>query len=127
MIQLLPLIIHAQQAGYEYLLLILLVVFWGIYRYYKSSKTSSIPDPTEEDSTNVPDYDIPEAKAVFRDPFPEHEVNIYNSRSSDPISVSIIDTSVDNAEDQQDTAVDHADFDPKKAVIWSELLKRPYC
>lgn len=130
MIYLIPLIIPAQHAGFEYLLIILLVMFWGIYRYYKSSKARQSPDDTDETDENatfIPDYDIPETKAVFREPFVDNEINIYNSRGSDPISASLRDTSSENTEDQHDNATDPGDFDLKKAVIWSEIIKRPYC
>jgi hypothetical protein len=127
MILMIPIVIQTQRAGYESLLLILLVLFWGIYRFYKSAKNTTSPDAPQDDATNVPDYDIPEAKAVFREPSQETEITAYKTRSSDPISASVQDVSSDNSVDQHDTSASLADFDPKKAMIWSEVLKRPYC
>ena len=127
MMQFYPLIIQVQHAGYESLLVILLILAWGTYRYYKSTKTIGIPDETPDDETSVPDYDIPEAKAVFREPVLYEEGNSAISRSSDPIAVTLSDTFADYSDDQQENSAELSDFDPRKAVVWSEILKRPYC
>jgi|GEM_PF-5330381 len=127
MMHLVPLIVQPQRAGYETLVIILLILFWGIYRYYQSSKNTGIPDETEEDFSPEPSYDIPEAKAVFRDPFLTEETTIYNSRGSDPISANVMDTSLLNQANDLEANDTLAEFDPKKAVIWAEIIKRPYC
>lgn len=117
-----------QFAGYESIVLVLLLLMWASYRYWKSTKSGELAAEMEEDENN--DDETVFSKAIV-EPEPEAyldvESTIYNEKASSSLSVSLTGISSEVSEVPAAENSDFFDFDPQKAVIWSEILKRPSC
>jgi hypothetical protein len=117
-----------QIAGYESVILVLLLVFWASYRYWKSTKPGELAAEMEEED-DVPEAISPvrEHPAATPESFLDVESTLYNDKPSAPISVTITGDYGEIPPVVAEENPDFSDFDPRKAVIWSEVLKRPYC
>jgi len=117
-----------QIAGYESIILILLLIFWASYRYWKSAKSGELAAEMEGDEEMAEGYDFQDdPEKPVPEAFLDAETSIYQQQVSAPIAASIKETSVEVEQDPVLENSDISDFDPRKAVIWAEVLKRPYC
>ncbi|MEI6575511.1 MAG: hypothetical protein WCO63_04965 [Bacteroidota bacterium] len=116
-----------QIAGYETLIAILLLMFWLIYKYWKSAKSAGFEEFGEEDENLTEEVIAADDSIQNIVLTTDNAEGVDPSMAKGPIASTLRDLSSKPQQEIDTEENDLKEFDPRKAVIWAEIIKRPYC